>query len=34
MALIALPGGLLWFANPDRGVEDVDALAPGQSNQA
>lgn len=34
MALIALPGGLLWFVNPDRGVKDVDALAPGQSNRA
>lgn len=34
MALIALPGGLLWFANPDKGVEEVDALTPEQSNQA
>jgi len=34
MGLISLPGGLLWFANADRGVEDVNALSSGDSSGA
>jgi hypothetical protein len=28
MALVALPGGVLWFASGDRDTGEVDALSP------
>ncbi len=31
MALVALPGGLLWFVSTDRETGEVDALSPGNS---
>lgn len=34
MALISLPGGLLWFANPDRKLDEVDAMTPEPSEPA
>ncbi|MEM9682442.1 MAG: lysylphosphatidylglycerol synthase transmembrane domain-containing protein [Pseudomonadota bacterium] len=34
MALVALPGGLLWFANSDRKTEAVESLSPDGPKQA
>ena len=34
MALVALPGGLLWFANSDRKTEAVESLSPEGPKQA
>jgi uncharacterized protein (TIRG00374 family) len=34
MVITALPGGLFWFLNPDRRVEEVTALPPDETTQA
>jgi hypothetical protein len=33
MVITALPGGLFWFLNPDRRVEEVTALPPDETTQ-
>jgi uncharacterized membrane protein YbhN (UPF0104 family) len=34
MAITALPGGLLWFMNADRRVDDVGGLPPEEASEA
>jgi hypothetical protein len=34
MVITALPGGLFWFLNPDRRVNEVTALPPDEPTQA
>lgn len=34
MAITALPGGLLWFMNPDRRVDEISMAPPEEANEA